>query len=452
MTRRPIRVTARAVVVATAVAVVLTGAGLGARTLLREDACGTAVTSLAAAGSRSPFLDAAGRRQQPDENRDALVAAFEAPTSPYGEVMGAVGYHYEQWARLSSFTQGLGIRTRDNPDFTMLDNATLRPRWSAQVATDSSTWDASESRYLITTRPTSAAPEMVALDADDGRRVWCADLGGPALEEAENLATQILDDDSVVVLRQGPGTDEQLRLLDGREGEQRWTRSYAADEGDFLGSLGDGLLLAGGSAQFRLFDPPLLAARPAGQALVALSAEDGRRQWSYETAAGSGVHVVGTDPASGTAVLVEWTAGVASGRLFALDRDGQETWSVTPGGTTYFDTTLRAGRVLVRSGNEFSAYALESGELLWKRSVPAQPQFLPYGFELDGVPLLDADHALLGTTTALRSLDLRDGSITALRLPTDGVSTTYWPYQVALTPGLLAVATNTGTVVVRRRP
>ena len=451
MTRRPIRVTACAVVVATVGAVVLTGAGLGARTLLRDEPCGTAVTSLPASESRSPFLDAAGREQQPDENRDALVAAFEADTSPYGEVMGAVGYHYEQWARLSSFTQGLGIRTRDNPDFTMLDNATLRPRWSAQVDTDSSTWDASESRYLITTRPETASPEVVALAASDGHRVWCTDLGGAALEESDGLATQILDDDSVVVLRQGPGTDEHAVLLDGEDGHERWRHSYAADEADFLGSIGNGLLLAGGSAQFRLFDPQLLGDRPAGQSLVAFAAETGRRAWSYDTPARSGVHVVGTDPVSGTAVLVQWTAGATQGRLFALDREGKQIWSVAPPGSTYFDTALRAGQVLVRAGNEFSAYAMETGTLTWKRSVRAQPQFLPYGFELDRVPLIDDDHALLGTTTALRSLDLRDGSITALRLPTDGISTTYWPYQVAVTPGLLAVATNTGTVVVRRR-
>ncbi len=31
--------------------------------------------------------------------------------------------------------------------------------------------------------------------------------------------------------------------------------------------------------------------------------------------------------------------------------------------------------------------------------MPERPQFLPYGFELDSVPLLDADHALIGGTT-----------------------------------------------------
>jgi hypothetical protein len=40
--------------------------------------------------------------------------------------------------------------------------------------------------------------------------------------------------------------------------------------------------------------------------------------------------------------------------------------------------------------------------------------------------------------------------MTSARLPTDGVSTTYWPYQLAVSGGLIAVATNTGAVVVRR--
>ena len=35
-------------------------------------------------------------------------------------------------------------------------------------------------------------------------------------------------------------------------------------------------------------------------------------------------------------------------------------------------------------------------------------------------------------------------------LPKDGINTTYWPYQLAVSAGLIAVATNTGAVVVRR--
>ena len=109
-----------------------------------------------------------------------------------------------------------------------------------------------------------------------------------------------------------------------------------------------------------------------------------------------------------------------------------------------------SGRLLVRAGNRWSAYDAEDGRRLWTRLLPERPQFLPYGFELDSVPLLDADHALIGGTTALHTLDLRNGTMTSARLPTDGINTTYWPYEVVVSPGLVGVATNTGAVVVRR--
>ena len=137
-------------------------------------------------------------------------------------------------------------------------------------------------------------------------------------------------------------------------------------------------------------------------------------------------------------------------RLTALDENGDEVWSRTPARETTFDATLLSGRILVRAGNRWSAYDTEDGRRLWTRLLPERPQFLPYGFELDSVPLLDADHALIGGTTALHTLDLRNGTMTSARLPTDGINTTYWPYEVVVSPGLIGVATNTGAVVVRR--
>jgi len=93
------------------------------------------------------------RAAQPDENRDTLVRTLEGDPPPIGEVLGAVGYHYEQWAQVSAYAQGIGVRTRDNPDFTMLDDETVRPLWSVQVATKLSTYDASAERYLVATMP-----------------------------------------------------------------------------------------------------------------------------------------------------------------------------------------------------------------------------------------------------------------------------------------------------------
>ena len=151
---------------------------------------------------------------------------------------------------------------------------------------------------------------------------------------------------------------------------------------------------------------------------------------------------------SGTLVVAqEWGT---SGRLVAYDEQGHLAWQTSPAGDRLFDAALLGDRVVVREGSRWSAYDAGSGRRLWARTMPSRPQFLPYGFQLDGVPLLDDDHALLGTTTALRTLDLRTGAMTSAALPTDGISTTYWPYAVVVTDHLVAVATNTSAVVVRR--
>ncbi|MCW2828365.1 MAG: hypothetical protein JWQ67_1981 [Marmoricola sp.] len=424
-------------------------AGVGAVSAPRMlPSCGREVTRVSAAESTSPFLDAEGRRPRPDRDRDALVASLDAAPPPFGEVLGAVGYHYEQWAQVDGFAQGIGIRTRDNPDFTMLDDATLKPLWSVKIGTRRSTYDASDSRYVVATMPTGAAPDVIALDAADGRRLWCAGLGERVLGADDAFATQIVDDGGVVVLAPGSGTGERVVRLSGKDGSQVWERTVTADEGDFLGSLGDGVLLAGGSAHETLVEPGAPGQPAAGAALVALSAADGEQRWTRSVSRGSGVHVIGTDPDAGIAVVEERTG--ATGRLVALDRSGHEIWSVTPTAPGIFDATVRAGRVLVRSGNRWSAYGLGDGRRVWQRSVPREPQFLPYGFELGNVPLLDTDHALVGGTTALHTLDLRTGAMIPAALPTDGINTTYWPYQVAVSPGLIAVATNTGAAVVRR--
>ena len=429
-------------------AVVLAGAGAVAVTRLGHE-CGKSVESLPASQSTSPFLDADQRAEQPDRDRDRLVAAMQAAPPPFGEVLGAVGYHYEQWAQLSAYAQGIGVRTRHNPDFTMLDDAKLRPMWSVAVRTKKSTYDASDRSYLVATLPADAAPDLVRLSADTGRRKWCATLEGPRVKGDDPFATQILPDEGVAVLGPGEGDEEHLVRLSGEDGSQEWARSFDADSGDYLGQMGEETLLVGGREQFRLFDPESLANRPEGPALVLVSAKDGKTIWTKRAAAGSDLHVLGTDPETRRAFVQE-TGANGQTRLTALDENGNEVWSRTPTREATFDATLLSGRILVRAGNRWSAYDAEDGRRLWTRLLPERPQFLPYGFELDSVPLLDADHALIGGTTALHTLDLRNGTMTSARLPTDGINTTYWPYEVVVSPGLIGVATNTGAVVVRR--
>jgi len=161
--------------------------------------------------------------------------------------------------------------------------------------------------------------------------------------------------------------------------------------------------------------------------------------------------VIGTDTGSGTAFVQEWNSRSGSARLIAIDSRGNQEWYAVPARGGYFDATLRSGRILLRTRNRWSAYDIENGHRLWTRVLSDKPQLLPYGFELDSIPMLDEDHALIGTTTALRTLDLRTGDMPPTApLPTDGINTTYWPYQLAVSAGLIAVATNTGAVVVRR--
>ena len=243
---------------------------------------------------------------------------------------------------------------------------------------------------------------------------------------------------------------ERIARFSEDDGEVVWQRTLDADSGDFLGDMGNETLLAGGREQFRLLDPQSLGNRRAGTALVLLSASDGSTIWTRPAPAGSDVHVLGTDPATGTAVVQEVGARAGTASLRAIDRDGNEKWSAVPAQGEYFDAALRGPRILVRAGNTWSAYNLTDGHRLWRRTVPAKPQFLPYGFELDSIPMLDPDHALVGGTSALHTLDLRTGEMTSAALPTDGINTTYWPYQVAVSDRLIAVATNTGAVVVRR--
>ena len=415
-----------------------------------RDGCGSTVTSLPAAKSSSPFLDAEEQAQQPDHDRDTLVRTLAADPPPIGEVVGAVGYHYEQWAQVSSYDQGIGVRTRDNPDFTMLADRTLKPLWSVQVDTKRSAYDASAQRYLVATMTGTRSPDVVALDADTGERRWCAKLETGPVHEGDPFATQILDDEGVAVLTAGTGEKEHLVRLNGRSGQLGWQRSLDADSADFIGDMGGGTLLAGGRPQYKLFDPQSMSRRRAGPALVLVRAGDGKTIWTRQAPAGVDVHVLGTDPESRTAFVQEWNSTTKSTRLLALDERGNQTWYAVPNRGAYFDAALRAGRILVRAGDRWSAYDITNGDLLWQRTMPSRPQFLPYGFELDSVPLLDDDHVLLGTTTALRTLDLSTGAMTSAALPTDGLNTTYWPYQVAVSPGLIAVATNTGAAVVRR--
>ena len=137
--------------------------------------------------------------------------------------------------------------------------------------------------------------------------------------------------------------------------------------------------------------------------------------------------------------------------MFALSDAGEETWSVAPEDAAY-EATLRDGVVVMKSAAKLYGYDATSGKQLWSQPVPTDRTYFPYGFTLGQMPSLDDTHVLMPTTTDLVVLDVRDGSEEHYPLPVDGVSTTYWPYQLLATPALLGVVTNTGAVVTRRNP
>lgn len=408
--------------------VALTGLGVGVAWRDGERACGAAVTSYAAGDSPSP-LD--GSAPPP------LVEALARDA----DLLGSRGYDYEQEVQLSAYDAGLGVRLRDSNRFTLLglDGAgDLVPRWSVAVGTAASAFDADEETYLVVTLPEDDAPELVALDLADGERRWCRSL---ETDPATEVATLLLDDGSVVALLDG------TRLLradaSGRESEQQ----VAAGRGDHLGLLDDDRVLVGGSPLPDLLDPAALEGLAGGVRLQARGL-DGRAAWSLEEPAGTDVHVVGT---TGSRVLLtRASADDAQPTLVALDHEGREVWATTPAAGTAFDATVRGDRVVVRAGSTWTAYDAADGARLWRFAVPGERQLLPYGAVLDAMPSLDADTLLVPATDALLRLDLRTGRRRATPLPTDGVATTYWPYRAVAPPGLLAVATNTGAVVVRR--
>ncbi|HET8604952.1 MAG TPA: PQQ-binding-like beta-propeller repeat protein [Marmoricola sp.] len=437
----------RALVVALA-AVLLLGAGGLAVRHLRATGCAADVQPVAA--PPPVLLDARARAGQQDPRRDRLVRAAAAWGPPFGPVLGAVGYDYDQFVHVAGLPGGLALWTRDDPTMRFLAAArgghSLRPRWGVRTLTARSAWDAAAHRFLDIALPRDRGPALSALALSDGHRLWCARLGERPVGAADPLATQVLPGGDVAALTPGSPGEQVLTRLAGADGSVRW-RSDVRAGGDFLGGAGAGVLVAGGVPAWRLADPGWLARRPAGAALVGVSARTGHLRWSWHQPAGTAVHVLGVDPLLGRVVVMTW--GPHGGRLLALDRDGSPVWSADPFPGYHLDATLRGGRVLVRADDRLAAWDAATGRRLWQESTPSQPQFFPYGFELDSVPSLDARRVLLPTTTALRVLDLDTGVMSAYPLPRDGVSTTFWPYQVAVSDRLVAVVTNTGTVVLR---
>jgi outer membrane protein assembly factor BamB len=390
---------------------------------------------------RSPLLDSARMDAQPDERLDRLAAAVDDLDAPFGDVLAGVGYDYDQWLHLYGIEGGVLAFTKNNAPVTLLDPDTLAVRWSLRPDSKRIAWDASGGRFLLLDLSAKDATRVSSYDVDDGDRVWCAEVGQEHAD-GDPVSTTFLDGGDVVTAL--PDGDEVvLTRLSGASGKAVWDRGYTTvGRADFVGQLGD-LVVAGGTEEFRLADQA--AGTKGGPAIAAVSASDGNPAWTWEADQGSQVHVVGV--ADDRVVAVE--RGSDGVRLFALSDDGSQLWSTDPEDAAY-EATLRDGVVVMKSAGALYGYDAETGDQLWKEPVPTDRTYFPYGFTLGQMPSLDDEHVLVPTTTELVVLDVRDGSKEGYPLPVDGISTTYWPYQLLVTPDVLGVITNTGAVVARR--
>lgn len=395
--------------------------------------------------ARSPLLDEAGMLAQPDERLDTLTAAVGKWAAPFGDVVAGVGYDYDQWLRAYGVADGVLTWTKNNAPVTLLDSATLEPRWSLRPGSNRSAWDASSDRFLLLDLDAGRPTAVSSYGLDDGRQVWCSELSASHAEGEPVSTTFVAGGDVLTALAGEDGMT--LTRLSGQDGSTVWERPMSGvNRADFLGALSAEVAIAGGVEEFRLAeqaDPDAI-----GDAVTAFSIEDGSPLWSWDPGAGSAAHVVGV--ADGRVVaVVRSAAGV---ELVALDdEDGTVLWQVRTRGRA-FEASLRGAVVVTKSPAGLVAYDTRSGAEQWRFTTPSDRTYFPYGFTLAQMPSLDATHALLPTTTSLQVLDLTTGDAVDYPLPTDGVSTTYWPYQLLVTDDLIGVVTNTGGVLVRRTP
>jgi outer membrane protein assembly factor BamB len=427
-----------------AVLVVLAVIAVGAIVLvvrMRQESCGAEHVD-----AHSPLLSPAGMTKEPDERLSTVSDAVDAMGPPFGEVRAGVGFDYGQWLHLYGVAGGLLAWTKNNAPVTLLDEHTLKARWSLRPLRKRTAWDASEDRFLLLDLASHRPTQVASYDLANGHEQWCVSLGADQAA-GEPVSTTFLDGEAVLVALPGKSGLKVARLA-AQDGRTVWQRELTGlDRGDFLSPLGEDLFVAGGTEEYRLAQAN--ASTPAGPVISAYSVLDGDPQWSWSAPANTLVHVVGiASDATGDRIIAVSRSAQGT-RLFALSATGAELWTTTPDAVAY-ESTLRGGVVLMRSRAGLDGYDAASGKLLWHRAVPADRTYFPYGFTLAQMPSLDDSHLLMPTTTALRVLDLRTGTDQAFALPVDGISTTYWPYQLAVTPGLIGVVTNIGGVVVSR--
>ena len=378
-----------------------------------------------------------------DPRLKQLATSVGAMGAPFGEVVAGVGYDYDQWLRLYGVEGGLLAFTKNNAPVTYLRDGDLEPGWSLRPARKRTAWDADSRQFVLLGLAKGKPTQVSAYDLENGDRNWCVELPMKQADGEPVSTAFIADGADLIVALPGGGSAIKAARLSAADGGSAWSRRIGGvDRADFVGMLPDDLFVAGGSEEHRLAEPGDL---PARAAVSAFSIADGRKAWGWEIPAGAAAHIAGQVDDQ-VLVIVRDADGSA---LVALDPGGVEVWRRDLPGYA-FQSTLRSGVLITRTTTGLQAYDARTGEARWGSRIPPARTYFPYGFTLDQMPSLDDKHVLMPTTTALRVLDIRTGTTTAYPLPVDGVSTTYWPYQLAVTPESIAVVTNTGGVVAHR--
>lgn len=427
--------------IAPLVVVVLVAAGLTVVVVVTRGGGGcTAGTSLPA---RSPLLDKAGMADQPDARLDELTAAVDSMGPPLGSVRAGVGFDYGQWLHLYGVSGGVLAWTKNNAPVTYLDETSLAARWSLRPATRRTAWDASVDRFLLLGLAADHGTRVGSFDLATGESRWCTELGARQ-RAGEPVATAFLPGGDVLVALPGHHGLEMTRLT-ARHGRQVWERTMSGvDRADYLAPLDSDLVLAGGTEEFRLADVD--STGHGGSVISAFSARNGSTVWSWGAGADTIAHVIGV---AGEQVLVELRTATGLQLVSLATSDGSVSWQ-RPLPEAAYSSTLRGGTVLVKSNAQVVAFDATDGKQRWSFVIPTDRTFFPYGFTLGLMPSLDETHVLVPTTTALEVLDVTTGKHTDHPLPVDGLSTTYWPYQLLSTDKLIGVVTNTGGVLADR--
>jgi len=396
--------------------------------------------------AKSPLLSVDGMAAQPDQRLDTLASAVNGWADPFGPVRAGVGYDYDQWLHLYGLADGLLTLTKDNARMSLVDDTSLKARWSLVPETKRTAWDASADDFLLLDLAKDSPTRVGSFDLASGKESWCLEV--PARHrDGQPVATTYLDagsgkGDVLVALPK----DQSMLVtrLRGKDGKVVWSRTpTGVGRADYLGPLDQGTFVLGGVEEYRLATPDPKSR--GGAVIRAFAQKDGVQEWTWGADPRTAAHVVGVH--DGRTLVVTATPGRST--LLSLDDEGGEAWRIRPAGDA-IESTLRGDVVLMRTKSSLDAYDAATGKPRWHTAIPTGRTYIPYGFALSQMPSLDATHVLMPTTTALRVLDVTTGVSAPYPLPTDGISTTYWPYQLAVTPKVLGVVTNTGGVVADR--